>query len=268
MRHVIKIRQCAAVTRHRGRSGGVQGAVINVFKNHHVFLSPFKLARRRGGHKERGRGRGSGRPRSGGAARTGEGLRCRSRMRRPFLFPLSCTFPIPSGFPQRRRAAAGPIPSAHGGRGGGRAGAAAQAHRRGGEQARRRSGAAGCTRKVAHGCKQQETSIGVSGGRPLPSHGWLEASAAERPDSGAGPQRPRRSPSSSAPVLLRAAPSPHPSLAPLRVATSDDEFSASRPVGGGGRGEGPRRRRPPTPVTAPGPRLSRRHRAQTAWVHP
>jgi hypothetical protein len=32
------------------------------------------------------------------------------------------SFPIPSGFPQRRRAAAGPIPSAHGGRGGGAGG--------------------------------------------------------------------------------------------------------------------------------------------------
>ena len=265
MRHFIKIGQCAAVTRHRGRSGGVQGGVISVFKNHHVFLSPFKLARRRGGHKERGRGRGSGRARSGGAARTGEGLRCRSRRRRPLLFPLSCTFPIPPGFPQRWRSAAGPALSAHGGRGGGRAGAAAQAQRRGGEEAQ---WATRCTRKVAHGCKQQETSIGVSGGRPLPSHGWLEASAAERPDSRAGSLRPLGSLSSSPVVLLRTAPSPHPSLAPLRVATRDDEFSASRPVGGGGRGEWPRRRRGPTPVTAPGTRLSRRHCAQTTWVHP
>ena len=182
--------------------------------------------------------RGGGRARSGGAARTGEGLRCRSEKQRPLLFPLSCTFPIPSGFPQRWRSAAGPALSAHGGRGGGRAGAAAQAQRRGGEEARRRRGATGCTRKVAHGCKQRETSIGVSGGRPLPSHGWLEASAAERSDSRAGSLRPLGSLSSSPGVLLRTAPSPHPFLAPLRVATRDDEFSASRPVGGGGAGSG------------------------------
>ena len=138
----------------------------------------------------------------------------------------------------------------------------------GGEEARRRTGATSRTRKVAHGYKQQETSIGVSGGRPSPSHGWVEASAAERPDSGAGSQRPLGSLSSSPPVLLRKAPSPHQSLAPLRVATRDDEDSASRPVGGGGRWERPRRRRGPTPVTAPGTRLSRRHCAQTTWVHP
>jgi hypothetical protein len=215
----------------------------------------------------RGRGRGSGRALSGGAPRTDEELRCRSETRRPLLFPLSRSFPIPSSFPQRRRAAAGPIPSAHGGRGGGRAGAAAQRHRRGGEQARRRSGATRCTRKVAHGYKQQETSIGVSGGRPLPSHGWLEASAAERSDSRAGSLRPLGSLSSSPVVLLRTAPLPHPSLAPLRVATRDDEFSASRSVGGGGSWEWPRRRRGPTPVTAPGTRLSRRHCSGSTGRH-
>ena len=140
-------------------------------------------------------------------------------------------------------------------------GAAAQAQRVGGAQARRRSGATGCTRKVAHGCKSQETGIRVSGGRLLPSHGWVEASAAERPDSGAGPQRPRRSPPSSAPVLLRKAPSPHPSPASLRVATRAEGDSASTPVGGWGRlaaavaaaaAEGRHR---PVHATQPAPRL-------------
>ena len=150
------------------------------------------------------------------------------------LLPFSQLFaPHPFSSPAALAARSGPRSSAVGGRGR-RAGAAAQAQRVGGAEARRRSGAAGCTRKVAHGCKKQETSIEVSGGRPLPSHGCVEASAAERPDSGAGSQRPRRSQSSPPPVFLRKAPSLHPSPAPLRVATRADEDSASTPVGGGG----------------------------------
>ena len=82
----------------------------------------------------RGRRRGSGWARSGGAPRTDEELRCRSRKRRPLLFPLRRSFPIPSGFPQRRRAAAGPIPSAHGGRGGGAGGGGSVLRVGGGEE--------------------------------------------------------------------------------------------------------------------------------------
>ena len=159
--------------------------------------------------------------------------RRRSSKRQLLSFSLSCSSLIPSRSRHGWRLTAAPFPFAVGGRGG----RAARRRRRRGSEARRRGG--GVERldapwKVAHGCKRQETSIGVSGGRPLPSHGRVEASAAERPDSGAGPQRPRRSPSSSAPVLLRAAPSPHPSPAPLRVATRAEGDSASPPVGGGG----------------------------------
>ena len=95
--------------------------MISVFDFLHVFLSRFQWARR-GGHKGRG-GKGAGAARAARLRlRVDEESRRRSRKRRPLLFPLSCSFPIPSSFPQRRRAAAGPIPSAHGGRGGGAGG--------------------------------------------------------------------------------------------------------------------------------------------------
>lgn len=151
------------------------------------------------------------------------------------------------------------------------------ARRRGGQRGRaaarqrqngtRRTGAAGHTRKVGHEHQQQETPIAVSAGCAWPSHGRLDPSAAAGSDSCVGSQRPRRSPSS-APVLLRAAPSPHPFPAPLRVASRGDKDSASTHVGGGGRWECPRRRRGPTAVTAPCARLSRRHCSGTTGVHP
>ena len=101
---------------------------------------------------------------------------------------------------------------------------------------RRRTGAADHTRKVGHEHQQRETAIGISRGCTRASLGALEPSAETVPDSWVGSLRPLPSPSSSPPVLLRTAPSRHPSLAPLRVATRDDEDSASRPVGGGGAG--------------------------------
>ena len=200
----------------------------------HVFLSRFKW---RGAADTRGAGaQGQGQQWAARLRqRADEESRRRSRKRRPLLFPLSCSLPTPSSFPQRRRAAAGRIPSAHGGRGGG-AGGGGRVRWGGGEVRTRRTGPAGHQRKVGHEHEQQETAIGISHGCSWPSHGRLEPSAAAGPDSCVGSRRPRWSPSSSAPVLRRAAPSPHPFPAPLRVASCGDEDSASTHVGGGGAG--------------------------------
>lgn len=65
-----------------------------------------------------GRGGAAG-GRRRGRTRPNEESRRRSSQRRALLFPSICSFRIPSSFPQRRRAAAGPILSAHAGHGGG-----------------------------------------------------------------------------------------------------------------------------------------------------
>ncbi len=254
------------MTRHRGRRGGVEGGAIIVFEFSTYF---YQGSSGRGAADTRGAGaQGQGQQWAARLRqRADEESRRRPRKRRPLLFPLSCLLPTPSSFPQRRRAAAGRIPSAHGGRGGG-AGSGGSGRWGGGEVRTRRTGPAGHQRKVGHEHQQQETPIGVSSGCAWPSHGRLDPSAAAGPDSCVGSRRPRWSLSSSAPVLRRAAPPPHPFPAPLRVAPRGDEDSASTPVGGGGRWECPRRRRGPTAVTAPCARLSRRHCAQTAGVHP
>jgi len=182
------------------------------------------------GQGQRGRrGCGSVRMRSRGVGRESGGP----------SFSLSAARP-PSllAFLQGSRPSPVPFPLAVGGRGG-RAGAATRAQRGGGAEAGTRTGATGSKRKVGHDHQQQETGIGVSCGRSWPSHGWVEASAAAGPDSCVGSQRPRWPSSSFPPALLRTAPSPHPSLAPLRVAARGDEDSAAAPSGGGGAGRWP-----------------------------